>query len=344
MQDLFKDLVVVEFASILAGPSVGLFFAELGAQVIKIENKTSDGDATRKWKLPEEKTPLDQPSAYYVSVNRGKESILLNLKETEDLNKAMEIVSTADVVLTNFKKSSAAALGIEPKQLLEKFPQLIVGVISGYHHKADPAFDVLLQAETGYISMNGSPGNPARMPVALIDILAGHQLKEGVLCALIKLQRTGEGSIVSVSLYDSAVASLANQASNYLLVGHVPQPMGCLHPNIAPYGEVFTSSDEVQFILAIGTEKQWNSLIFIYPSLRDDKWSNNSKRLECKTEIRAVLTDQFVQKKWSILNQEFVENSIPASKILNVGEVLEDPYVIKNLLYKGGTKSVVWKF
>ena len=343
MQDFFKDLIVVELASILAGPSVGLFFAELGAKVIKVENAASDGDPTRKWKLPLENSDQSIPSAYYTSVNRGKESILLDLKNKEHFKEVIDIIGTADVLLTNFKKASAEALGLTSAELHNRFPRLIIGEIVGYTHKDKPAFDVLLQAESGYISMNGSPQQPAKMPVALIDILAGHQLKEGILCALLHLERTGQGSIITTSLYDSAIASLANQASNYLISGHVAQRMGTLHPNIAPYGEVFRSKDQVAFVLAIGTERQWNHMIELFPVLDDPQWKTNDDRLNARKSLYAILQQLLEQRTWPELSNVLDHSGIPASKISDLEEVLEDSYVRKRLVYEGGVRNVIWE-
>ncbi|MCX6296683.1 MAG: CoA transferase, partial [Bacteroidetes bacterium] len=215
MNTIFKDLKVIELANVLAGPAVGMFFAELGAQVIKIENKSTNGDVTRSWKIAKEDQKINS-SAYYASVNWNKKSMFLDLKDASDKSKIIELIKEADIVISNYKKGDDIKLGMDFETLKKTNPTLIYAHISGFgEENSRTAFDIVLQAETGFMFMNGTKeSGPIKMPVALIDILAAHQLKEGVLVALIKRMQTGNGSKVSVSLYDSAIASLANQATN----------------------------------------------------------------------------------------------------------------------------------
>jgi crotonobetainyl-CoA:carnitine CoA-transferase CaiB-like acyl-CoA transferase len=234
-QDFFKGLKVVELAGVLAGPAVGMFFAELGAEVIKIENPESGGDMTRHWKLPTEKKSR-RTSAYFSAVNYRKTYLFLSFKRKEDRKKIIDLVKEADIVLTNFKAGSAAKYGLDYPSLKKVNAQLIYGEISGFISNPDKvAFDLVLQAETGFMYMNGTPNSgPVKMPVALIDILAAHQLKEGILLALLKRNNTGKGSKISVSLEKSALSSLANQASNFLMEAHIPQPMEVYTPTLPP--------------------------------------------------------------------------------------------------------------
>jgi len=201
----FKDLVVVELASVLAGPAVGMFFAELGAKVIKIENKKTNGDVTRNWKLAKEDA-RDEFSAYYHSINWGKEKMMLDLGSEEDYKRVIELVKTADIVISNFKADSAIKLKMDYESLKHYNPTIIYASVSAYgDHNPAPGFDAMIQAETGWVHMTGEKnGAPVKMPVALIDILAAHQLKQGVLIALLKRQKTGEGSYVSISLFDAS--------------------------------------------------------------------------------------------------------------------------------------------
>jgi len=236
---MFSKLIIVDTSTVLAGPSVGTFFAELGATVIKVENASSY-DVTRTWKLPSEdkNSPI---SAYFSSVNYGKKYIQLNLKNAHDLKQFKELIKVADVLISNFKKGDVEKLGIQDAILRNCNPSLIIGKINGFGKDSDRvAYDLILQAETGFMSMNGTPeSGPVKMPVALIDVLAAHHLKEGILLAMLKLKTTGKASTISVSLYDAAVSSLVNQASNYLMNNHIPERIGSLHPNISPYGELF---------------------------------------------------------------------------------------------------------
>src|SRR5690606_25461480 len=204
-------------ANVLAGPSVGQFFAELGARVIKIENAATNGDVTRSWKLSSE-DPLSDTPAYFCAANWGKSSLPLNLNQVTDLQQLYELVKQADVVIASYKPGDAEKLQVDYNTLKELNPKLIYGHITGYGPADSRAgYDAVIQAESGFMYLNGEKdGPPVKMPVALMDILAAHQLKEGILVAMLKRTKTGLGQLVQVSLIQSAVSALANQATNYL--------------------------------------------------------------------------------------------------------------------------------
>ncbi|MFT4600154.1 MAG: crotonobetainyl-CoA:carnitine CoA-transferase CaiB-like acyl-CoA transferase, partial [Arenicella sp.] len=254
MASYLSSLKVIEISSVLAGPAVGLYFAEKGAEVIKIENSKTGGDVTRGWKLANEDSSKNT-SAYFASVNWRKEHVFLDLSDDNDRSKIKALVTKADIVLTNFKKGDAEKFELDFLSLRTLNSNVILGEISGYGSKSERvAFDLVLQADTGFMSMNGtSDSGPVKMPVAFIDLFAAHQLKEGILEALLERNATGKAYHVKVSLFDAALASLANQATNYLIAGHVAQPMGSKHPNIAPYGELFKTKDERLITFAIGS-------------------------------------------------------------------------------------------
>lgn len=332
---IFKDLKVVELASVLAGPSVGMFFAELGAEVIKIENKTTQGDVTRRWKLPQEDKNSEY-SAYYCSVNWGKQIELLNLKEQKDREKVQQLIQSTDVVITNYKSGAAEKLGMDATTLQNLNPKLIYAYLSAFGEKSErTAFDVVLQAEAGFLFMTGEPDRePVKMPVALIDILAAHQLKEAILLALYQRTQTGKGSYVSVSLLESAVASLANQATNWLMAGHIPQRMGTMHPNIAPYGDIFYTKDNKPVILAVGTEKQFIALckcLKLANLANDPRFSQNQHRVQYREELKEALAPQISQVLLDTLMQNFHEAGVPAGQIRSMPEVFEQE-AVKHLI------------
>jgi crotonobetainyl-CoA:carnitine CoA-transferase CaiB-like acyl-CoA transferase len=184
-------------------------------------------------------------SAYFSSVNWGKEHLRLNLKDPGERGRFDALLRTADVLITNHLAADAEKLGLAHGRLRALNPRLVHGHIKGFAAQPErPAFDVVLQAETGYISMTGSDADHlAKLPIALIDVLAAHQLKEGLLLALLRRAATGQGALVEVSLEEAALSGLVNQASNRLMAGAVARPLGTLHPNIAPYGEVFRCAD-----------------------------------------------------------------------------------------------------
>lgn len=329
----FKDLKVIELASVLAGPAVGMFFAELGATVIKIENKTAGGDVTRFWKVPEENQQTTY-SAYYCSVNWHKEVHFLDLQMPEDQAMVHDLVADADIVISNFKLDSARKMRVDYDFLKTLNPKLIYGQITGFGEQDDTlAFDVVLQAEAGFLYMTGEPDrDPVKMPVALIDLMAAHQMKEGILLALLHLYKTGEGSHISVSLFESAVASLANQATNWLMAGHIPQRMGTRHPNIAPYGDIFYTKDHKPIVLAIGTERQFQNLCKVLAINAEDRFSNNANRVLHRDALLAFLKPAFLQRTQMELLERFRAAGVPAAGIRNMPEVFENPLAQKMIL------------
>jgi len=336
LDTFFKDLKVVELASVLAGPAVGMFFAELGAEVIKIENSTTGGDVTRNWRLPNEDKERDY-SAYYCCVNWHKKTELLDLRKQEERQIVNDLIKEADIVITNFKSSSAQKIGMDYESVKDLNPKVIYAHLSSFGEGVDlPAFDVVLQAEAGFLFMTGeSTGPPVKMPVALIDLLAAHQLKEAILIALIHKMKTGEGSFVTTSLLEAAISSLANQATNWLMEGHIPQRMGCKHPNIAPYGDVFFTLDEKPIILAVGTEKQFEglcSVVNLEELTTDNRFKTNGLRVQNREELKLLLEPAIQKLKRAELLTQFQKFSVPAGSIRSMKEVFEIPTARKMVL------------
>jgi crotonobetainyl-CoA:carnitine CoA-transferase CaiB-like acyl-CoA transferase len=342
MVNMFNDLRVLELASVLAGPSVGQFFAELGADVIKVENSKTSGDVTRSWKSDGEQT--DDRSAYFCSVNWGKKSIALDLTLARDRKIVHQLATKSDVVIASYKPGDAKKLGVAYEQLLTNNPQLIYGQITGYGSKdARVGYDAVIQAESGFMFMNGEPnGNSLKMPVALIDILAGHQLKEGLLLALLHKERTGKGNLVEVSLIQTAIASLANQASNYLVGGKIPQKQGSSHPNIAPYGDVFLTSDTKQLLLAVGSDKQFEDLLQILEIPLDglDKFLTNQKRVENRKVLNKILSVEFSKHSSDELLAKFHQFKIPVAIIQDLQQVFAMPCAQELLIESNTLKGV----
>ncbi len=341
---IFKNLKVVELASVLAGPSVGMFFAELGAEVIKIENKKTGGDVTRSWKLPTE-NPKEKTSAYYASVNWGKQILFLDLTDKKDLEKVYSIIKKADIVIANYKSGDAKKLKMDYATLKKINPKLIYGNIFGFgENDKRVAYDLVLQAETGFMSMNGTKeSGPVKMPVALIDLLAAHQMKEAILVALLNRERTKKGCKINVSLFDSAIASLANQASNWLNAKHNPERIGSLHPNIAPYGEIFTTKDKVEFVLAIGSEKQFKLLCEILENknlAEVSSYKTNSLRVKNRIQLKKELQKNIAKKTFLVLEKALLKRGIPFGKIRSLKEVFSDKNAVNMLLKYPNFKEI----
>jgi crotonobetainyl-CoA:carnitine CoA-transferase CaiB-like acyl-CoA transferase len=326
MNKPFSDLKVIELAGVLAGPSAGLFFAELGATVIKIENPKTGGDVTRSWKLQSE-NKADKTSAYYWSVNAGKELVFLDLSIDESLITFYELVKAADIIITNYKLGDDLKLKVDYQTLKKINSTLIYASINGFgNHNPRTAYDLILQAESGFMFMNGEKNaSPLKMPVALIDILAGHQLKEAILIALLNKYKTTTGSHISVSLFDTAIASLANQATNWLIAHQLPSAQGSLHPNIAPYGEIFTTFDQHQITFAIGSDKQFKHLCDILKIEVTANYQNNQLRITNRESLFDVLNNQIQTLNFEFLFNECLKRDVPIGKIRNLKEVFELP-------------------
>lgn len=322
---MFTGLRVVELASVLAGPSVGQFFAELGAEVIKVENPRTGGDVTRSWKAAGEVT--DDRSAYFCSCNWGKKSIALDLTRTTDLEIVKKLSSRADVIIASYKPGDGEKLGVSYDQIKVINPKIIYGQITGYGTDDDRVgYDAVIQAETGFMDLNGeADGPPTKMPVALVDVLAGHHLKEGLLLALLNRERTGQGDYVEVSLIQAAVASLVNQATNWLVGKKIPTRQGSAHPNIAPYGDFFLTKDGKRILLAVGSDKQFEQLkqVLDIGPLEFPELAKNQQRVVNREMVNKIISQRTSLLDSSVLMQRLNEKKIPAGFIQNMKEVFE---------------------
>ncbi|WP_242920533.1 CaiB/BaiF CoA transferase family protein [Pontibacter liquoris] len=339
---VFKDMLVLELASVLAGPSVGQFFAELGARVIKIENAATQGDVTRSWKLKTEDPETNVP-AYFSAVNWGKTSLPLDLTKAGDLQQLYTLAAQADVVIASYKPGDAEKLKVDFASLQKINPRIIYGHITGYGPAdARAGYDAVVQAESGFMYLNGqADGPPTKMPVALVDVLTAHQLKEGLLVALLQRARTGQGQLVQVSLLESAVSALSNQGTAYLVAGQNPQRMGSEHPTIVPYGSVYTSKDQKQLVLAVGDDRQFRRLCQVLgaPDFAEDpKYSTNYYRVQHRQEVNAQLCRLIAQQERETLLQALHRQHVPAGAVNAVAEVFALPQAQHMLLHAAGAK------
>ena len=329
---MLDDLLVLELASVLAGPSVGQFFAELGAAVIKVENPRTKGDVTRRWQAPrvDDAEESDDRSAYFCCCNSGKQSIAINLSTEAGQDVLHELAGESDVVLASYRPGSAEALGADYETLSAVNPELIYGHVTGYGpDRARAGYDAVIQAESGFMHMNGAAdGPPTKLPVALMDVLAAHQLKEGLLVALLSRERDGDGAYVPVSLFQAAVSGLVNQATNWLVAGHSPQRMGSAHPNIAPYGTPYTTADQRSIVLAVGTDRQYAALCEILgrPDLANDpRFATNADRVEHRDALTQILNAQIGRFEAEDFLTALHEHNVPAGKVRDVPAVFDQP-------------------
>ncbi len=346
---VFKDLKVLEIATVLAAPQVGQFFAELGAKVIKIENPKTHGDVTRKWLIPNE---ITEPSAYFTCANLGKYSIAFDLSLNYDRKIVYDLIQDSDVLIMNLKPGDAPKLGLETDFLLKHNPKLIIGEITGYGENSyRTGYDAVIQAEAGFMYLNREPSQfPQKMPVAFMDLMASHQLKQAILIALYERIFTNKGKKVSVSLIEAGIASLANQGTAYLVSNQNPEPLGSEHPSIYPYGAIFETLDNKFVMLAVGNDKEFINLcksLHLENLYSDERFHTNPQRVKNRNILKPLLAEKILQKKqeeWiNILN----ELKIPCAPVNDVKTILESDYA-KDLIfyYHGkpkGLKTIAFK-
>jgi len=322
---VLTSLTVIDLSTVLAGPSVGMFFAELGAKVIKIEHPINK-DVTRSWKQSDE--ALNTLSSYFSSINYKKSYLSLDLLHPEQRIEFDVLLQTADILISNFKREDYKKFQLTKSDVSSKYPSLIHAKISGFGEASDRvAYDLILQAETGFMSMNGTDeSGPVKMPVALIDVLAAHQLKEAILIALLQRTASGKGAEVHVSLYNAAISSLINQASSFLMNNNVPKRIGSLHPSIAPYGEIFQTKDGALLTFAIGSDRQFQKLLVklgLSEFINDQKFSSNKLRVQNRAQLFELLNN----KVKDFVSQELLEwsqnENVPCGKIKSLDEVFD---------------------
>ncbi len=328
MSNILEDCKIIELAGVLAGPSVGMFLAEVGARVLKIENPSTDGDVTRSWKLPSEDKESSL-SSYFNSINWGKTCVSIDLTTEEGRNRVYDLLRDADIVLTSYKFGDAQKFNMSYEDIKKVNPTIIYASITGFgdaDHRT--AYDALIQAETGFMHLNREPdGIPAKMPVALMDILAAHQLEQLILLAWINKLKTGKGCSVEVSLYEAAVSSLANQAGSRLYAGVDPEPAGSEHPHIYPYGGLFKTGDDRYILPAIGTNKQFESFcseLGVPDLATDDRFKYNQLRSANRDSLRKLLLTAISQiTDADSLIHTLHERGVPVGMVRTVGESID---------------------
>jgi len=325
-----SDLTVVEFAGVLAGPSVGMFLAELGARVIKVENPAVGGDVTRHWTLGHGTAGGAAPSPYFAAVNWGKQSVALDFDRPADLETARRLTARADVILVSYKPGDAEKFGLDYETVRDGNPGVVYGEITAYGgDDGRPGYDAVIQAATGFTYLNGEPGGPPlKLPVALMDVLAGHQLKEAVLLALLRREQTGAGAKVSVSLVRSGLSALVNQAANWLVAGRNPQRLGSGHPNIVPYGSSYETAAGSRIVLAVGTDRQFVALCETLGAAdlaTDDRYATNPARVEHRHELEGILADLLAGRDRDAVLEALADAGVPAGPILDVRDALSQP-------------------
>jgi crotonobetainyl-CoA:carnitine CoA-transferase CaiB-like acyl-CoA transferase len=286
-------LRIADFSRVLAGPYATMLLADLGADVVKVE-RPGIGDDTRAWHPP---TDHDGTSTYFLSVNRNKRSVVLDLTTDAGLEQARALIAESDVLVENFRPGTMQRLGLGPRELRARHPGLIYCSISGFGSGAGaaiPGYDLLVQAVGGLMSVTGDAGGePVKAGVALVDVITGLHASLGILAALRHRDATGEGQCVEVNLLGSLLSAMVNQASAFAVAGVVPGRMGNAHPSIAPY-ETFPAADR-PIALAVGNDRQFAALAEAVgdPGLAvDDRFRTNTDRVAHRAELRDILSER----------------------------------------------------
>ncbi len=325
-------LKVVELARVLAGPWAGQTLADLGADVIKIESPA--GDDTRQWGPPFVERAGDRSAAYFHSANRGKRSIALNLKDPDDHKVAEALIRDADVLIENFKVGSLKRLGLDYDAARAINPRLVYCSITGFGQTGPYApragYDYIIQAMCGMMSVTGDPeGPPEKVGIAVTDLFTGVYATTAILAALRQRDRTGQGQHIDLSLMDTGVAVMSNQAMNYLVGGTPPERIGNKHPNLTPY-QVFECADGL-IVIATGNDGQYQrlcGLLGVPEMAKAPAFLTNADRVLNREEMTRRLTEASRKMTKSELLAACENEGVPAGPINHMDAVFADPQVI----------------
>jgi crotonobetainyl-CoA:carnitine CoA-transferase CaiB-like acyl-CoA transferase len=314
---------VLDLTRVLAGPLCTMILGDLGADVIKVE-RPEGGDETRGWGPPFDG---DGESAYYLSINRNKLSIVANIDDESDRALIERLAYDADVVVDNFKRGTLERRGLDPERFLRERPELVWCTISGFGPDSDrPGYDFVVQAEAGWMAITGEPdGEPMKTGVALADVVAGKDAAVAILGALVARARTGCGRRVHISLADSARAALVNVAQNALVTGVEAKRWGNGHPNLVPY-QLFQARDRA-IVIAVGSDTQWKSAahaIGLHELAENPVLATNAGRLAQRAHIVAAFDAQLRHETADTWQERLAEVGVPTGVVKGVLEVLRD--------------------
>jgi crotonobetainyl-CoA:carnitine CoA-transferase CaiB-like acyl-CoA transferase len=319
---------VVDFTRVLSGPYCTMLLADMGARVIKIEQPRR-GDDTRAWGPPF----VEGESAYFLSINRNKESLTLDLKHAQARPLIDALLQHADVVVENFRPGTMERLGLGYRDIRERFPRIVYCSISGFGQtgprSSEPGYDAVIQGEAGLMSITGAAdGPPFRLGVAIADIVSGMFAAQGVAMALLARVRTGLGQQVDVGMLDATAALLTYQAGICFATGRTPGRMGNRHPSIVPY-ETFPASDG-DFVVAVGNDEQWRRFCGVIgaPALVDDsRFATNRDRVTNYDALRPLLVDRLKTRSRGEWVGLLKSAGVPCGSVRDVAEVLLDAHL-----------------
>ena len=327
MDSLLEGVRILDLTRVLAGPYASMVLADLGAEVIKVELPSS-GDESRGF------GPFQNgESAYFTSVNRGKKSVTIDLRQERGRDLALGLAERCDVLVENFRPGSMDRFGLGYETVHAKYPQLVYASISGFGQTGPyaqrPAYDVLIQAMGGLASITGEPNSPpVRVGSSIADLSAALFGAVGILAALQRASRTGEGQQIDISMLDCQVALLENALARYAVSGEVPQPLGSRHPAITPF-QFFAVSDG-HIVLAAGNDGLWRKLctaLGLLDLIEDSRFADNALRTENHAALEPLLAEVLADKTVAEWCEVLVQAGVPSGPLCDVGEVFNDEQI-----------------
>ncbi len=328
MEAVLSDVVVIDLSRVLAGPYCTMILGDLGATVIKVEHP-GKGDDTRHFGPPY----IAGESAYYLGLNRNKQSILLDFSTPEGKERLLKLVSTATVLVENFRPGSLERQGLGYEALRAINPGLIYCSISGYGQTGPyalrPGYDFVAQAESGLMSVTGEiDGDPQRVGSPVGDVSAGMFACMAILAALRVRDRTGKGQYIDISLLETTMSLLSNVSSNYLISGEEAQRFGNGHPNIVPYQAFHTEDGHV--VVSCGNDRLYQALCHLLGRedlAADPRFASNPQRVRNRVELVPVLQEEFLRRKTDEWLPELRAAGIPCGPINTVSQIFNDPHI-----------------
>jgi crotonobetainyl-CoA:carnitine CoA-transferase CaiB-like acyl-CoA transferase len=318
-------IIVLDLTRVLSGPYCTMLLADMGARVIKIE-QPGKGDDTRAWGPPF----LEGESAYFLSINRNKESVTADFKHPDGRRLLEQLIAKSDVVVENFRPGTLAKLGLDYSTLAPRHPRLIYCSISGFGQTGPRAkeagYDAVMQGEGGLMSITGDPAGPGfRLGVAIADVTSGMFAAYGVAMALFARERTGRGQEVDLAMLDTVAALLTYQAGNYFASGKVPARLGNRHPSIVPY-ETFSASDG-DFVLAVGNDDQWRRFCAVAGLPEDPRFATNRQRVTNYDAVRPFIADRLRTQPRQHWIDRLNAAGVPCGSVRNLQELFADPQI-----------------
>ena len=326
-------LTVIDLTRVLSGPYCTMMLADMGARVIKVE-QPGRGDDTRAWGPPFQ----NGESAYFLSINRNKESVTLNLKHPEGRRVLDALIERADVLVENFRPGTLERMGLGYADLAQQRPDLVYCSISGFGQtgprRREPGYDAVMQGEGGLMSITGAPDGPGyRLGIAIVDIVAGMFSAYGIAVALLARERTGRGQYIDVGMLDSVAALLTYQAGIHFTTGETPGRLGNRHPSITPYETLEAADGEL--VVAVGNDQLWRTFCGVIgaEALADDaRFRTNKDRVAARDALRPLLVERMRTRPAAEWIERLKAAGIPCGGVRDLAQVFTDPQLIERAM------------